>query len=55
MPDIKMIADRADMIVNGYAFERKTDGPGHVYYLGKSQQEWILWEVIPINANELFL
>lgn len=23
MPDIKAIADRADMIVNGYAFERK--------------------------------
>ncbi|MBQ0023881.1 MAG: hypothetical protein KBT29_11665 [Prevotellaceae bacterium] len=26
MPDIKTIADRADMIVNGYAFERRTDG-----------------------------
>lgn len=26
MPDIKAIADRADMIVNGYAFERQPDG-----------------------------
>lgn len=26
MPDIKTIADRADMIVNGYAFERKAEG-----------------------------
>ena len=26
MPDIKAIADRADLIVNGYAFERKPDG-----------------------------
>ena len=26
MPDIKAIADRADMIVNGYAFESKADG-----------------------------
>lgn len=26
MPDIKTIADRADMIVNGYAFERRADG-----------------------------
>lgn len=26
MLDIKAIADRADMIVNGYAFERKVDG-----------------------------
>ena len=26
MPDIKAIADRADIIVNGYAFERQPDG-----------------------------
>lgn len=26
MPDIKTIADRADVIVNGYAFERRADG-----------------------------
>lgn len=26
MPDIKTIADRADIIVNGYAFEKKADG-----------------------------
>ena len=26
MPDIKSIADKADIIVNGYAFTRKTDG-----------------------------
>ncbi len=26
MPDIKTIADNANMIVNGYAFERKADG-----------------------------
>lgn len=26
MPDIKSIADRADMIVNGYAFTRRDDG-----------------------------
>ena len=26
MPDIKTIADKADIIVNGYAFTRKEDG-----------------------------
>ena len=26
MPDIKTIADEADIIVNGYAFTRKEDG-----------------------------
>ena len=26
MPDIKIIADMADIIVNGYAFTRKEDG-----------------------------
>lgn len=26
MPNIKLIADRADIIVNGYAFERQPDG-----------------------------
>ena len=26
MPDIKAIADRADIIVNGYAFEQQPDG-----------------------------
>lgn len=26
MPDIRTIADRADIIVNGYAFERQPDG-----------------------------
>ena len=26
MPDIKTIADEADVIVNGYAFTRKDDG-----------------------------
>ena len=25
MPDIKSVADRADIIVNGYAFTRKDD------------------------------
>jgi len=26
MPDIKSIADKADVIINGYAFTRKDDG-----------------------------
>ncbi|UKK50342.1 hypothetical protein L6472_09950 [Prevotella sp. E13-17] len=26
MPDIKNIADKADVIINGYAFTRKDDG-----------------------------
>lgn len=26
MPDIKIIADKADVIVNGYAFTREEDG-----------------------------
>lgn len=26
MPDIKIIADKADVIVNGYAFTREDDG-----------------------------
>ena len=26
MPDIKIIADKADIIVNGYAFTREDDG-----------------------------
>ena len=26
MPDIKTIADKADIIINGYAFTRKDDG-----------------------------
>lgn len=26
MPDIKTIADEADVIINGYAFTRKVDG-----------------------------
>ena len=26
MPDIKTIADKADIIVNGYAFTRQSDG-----------------------------
>jgi len=26
MPDIKSIADKADVIINGYAFTRKEDG-----------------------------
>ena len=26
MPDIKTIADQADIIINGYAFTRKDDG-----------------------------
>ena len=26
MPDIKIIADKADIIVNGYAFTREEDG-----------------------------
>lgn len=30
MPDIKTIADKADLIINGYAFTREQD---HVYVL----------------------
>ena len=26
MPDIKTIADKADVIINGYAFTRRDDG-----------------------------
>ena len=26
MPDIKTIADKADIIINGYAFTREDDG-----------------------------
>ena len=38
MPDIKIIADKADVIINGYAFTREEDGI-HVLNLNSPDQE----------------
>lgn len=42
MPDIKAIADRADMIVNGYAFERKLTEAGSAKFFVKANGDAIL-------------
>lgn len=41
MPDIKTIADKADIIINGYAFTRKDDGI-HVLNLNSPDKAVVL-------------
>lgn len=55
MPDVKAIADAADMIIAGYAFTKDEDNYIHVLNLNKPQSAAVIFndEIVSTNMDDI--